>query len=66
VSDCFATPWTITPVSSVHGILEARILEWVAIPSPGELLNSRTKLASPVFTGGFFTTEPTGKPKKYM
>ena len=23
--------------SSVHGILEARILEWVAIPSPGDL-----------------------------
>ena len=24
-------------VSSVHGILQARILEWVAIPSPGDL-----------------------------
>ena len=23
--------------SSVHGILQARILEWVAIPSPGDL-----------------------------
>ena len=23
------------PGSSVHGILQARILEWVAIPSPG-------------------------------
>ena len=22
---------------SVHGILQARILEWVAIPSPGDL-----------------------------
>ena len=28
----FATPWTILPVSSVHGILQARILEWVAVP----------------------------------
>ena len=29
----FVIPWTITPpVSSVHGILQARILEWVAIP----------------------------------
>jgi len=28
----FATPWTVLPVSSVHGILQARILEWVAIP----------------------------------
>ena len=31
VSD-FATPWTCSPPgSSVHGILQARILEWVAI-----------------------------------
>ena len=30
----FATLWTINPPgSSVHGILQARILEWVAIPS---------------------------------
>ena len=29
----FATPWTVgsPPGSSVHGILQARILEWVAI-----------------------------------
>ena len=25
-------PWTVLPGSSVHGILQARILEWVAIP----------------------------------
>ena len=29
----FGTPWTVPPPgSSVHGILQARILEWVAIP----------------------------------
>ena len=27
----------IPPGSSVHGILQARTLEWVAIPSPGDL-----------------------------
>ena len=27
------------PDSSVHGILQARILEWVAIPFPGDLPN---------------------------
>ena len=27
------------PGSSVHGILQARILEWVAIPSPGDIPN---------------------------
>jgi len=31
-SDSFSTPWTVDPPgSSVHGILQARILEWVAI-----------------------------------
>ena len=31
----FAIPWTIIclPGSSVHGILQARILAWVAMPS---------------------------------
>ena len=31
----FATPWTVARPSgfSVHGILQARILEWVAMPS---------------------------------
>ena len=30
----FAPPWTIAPLpgSSVHGISQARILEWVSIP----------------------------------
>ena len=28
----FATPWTVgTPGSSVHGILQARVLDWVAM-----------------------------------
>ena len=29
------------PVSSVHGILQARILEWVAMPSSRELSRPR-------------------------
>ena len=31
----FATPWTVSslPGSSIHGIIQARILEWVAISS---------------------------------
>ena len=31
VSDSFVTLWTVTQGSSVHGIFQARILEWVAI-----------------------------------
>ena len=29
----------IVPGSSVHGILQARVLEWVALPPPGDLPN---------------------------
>ena len=52
------------PVSSVHGILQARILEWVAVPSPGNLPNpgiEPTSLASPALAGILFTTEPPAK-----
>ena len=50
------------PGSSVHGILQARILEWVAMPPPGDLPNPRIKPVpprSPALTGGFFTTSAT-------
>ena len=45
--------------SSVHGILQARILEWFAIPfsSGSSLLSIKSvSLMSPAWTGGFFTT----------
>ena len=48
--------------SSVHGILQARILEWAAIPSPGDLPDPGTEpasLMSPALAGGFFTTSAT-------
>ena len=35
------------PGSSVHGILQARILEWVTIPSPGDLPNPGIKPGPP-------------------
>ena len=47
------------PGSSVHGILQARILEWVPCPPPGDIPNPGIKTASlrsPAVAGGFFTT----------
>ena len=32
-------PTLCDPMDCIHGILQARILEWVAFPSPGDLLN---------------------------
>ena len=42
------------PGSSVHGILQGRTQEWVAIPSPGDLPNPGIESASPLLAGGFF------------
>ena len=50
--------------TSVHGILQARILEWVAMPSSRESSQPRDRIQSCVshIAGGFFTAEPRGKP----
>ena len=50
------------PGSSVHGISQARILEWVAIFSPVDLPDPGTEPASPALAGRFLTTVPPGKP----
>ena len=41
------------PGSSVLGISQARILEWVAVLSPGDLPNPGIELVSPALAGGF-------------
>ena len=55
------------PGSSVHGILQARILELgLPLPSPEDLPNPGIEPSSPVspaLAGQFFTTGPPGKPK---
>ena len=50
------------PDSSVHRIFLARLLEWVAISSSGDLLNPGIELTSPALTNRFFITKPPGKP----
>ena len=50
------------PGFSVHGVLQTRILEWVAFSSPGDLPNSRiksTSLRSSALGVRFFTTSTT-------
>ena len=47
---------------SVHGISQARVLEWVAISTLWDLPDPGIKLvspASPSLVGGFFTTSTT-------
>ena len=48
---------------TVHGILQARILEWVAIPFLGNLPNPGIKPRSPVLQADSLPAEPSEKPK---
>ena len=48
------------PGSSVHGILPAKILEWVAIPSPGDLPNPGIDPRSPALQADTLQAEPGG------
>ena len=53
------------PDSSVHGILQTRILEWVAMPSSRGSSWPRDRipiLCYSCIAGRFFTSEPPGKP----
>ena len=53
------------PGSSVHGILQARILEWVAISfSRGSLPDPGIEPRSPALQADTLTSEPPGKPKE--
>ena len=50
------------PGSSVHGVFQARILEWVAISYPRDLPKIEpTFLAPPALAGLFLATVPSGK-----
>ena len=64
VSDSLRPHRRSQPGSSVHGIFQAWILEWLPfpwdLPDPGMELESPV---SPALAGGFFTTKPTGKPR---
>ena len=74
VCTCVLNPMACSPPgSSVCRILQARILEWVSFPPPGDLPNPGIKPASPALAGGFFTLEPPqkslnsiGLPKKFV
>ena len=55
------------PGSSIHGILQGRILEWVAISfSRAGLPYPEIKPEFPALAGGFFAIESPGKPLKWV
>ena len=52
----------VPPGSRVHGILQARILEWVAIPFSGDLPGLGIEPTSPALQADALPSEPPGKP----
>ena len=63
----FVTPLTVCspPVSAVRrGILQARILKWVAISFSRGIFHPRDQPRSPALQADFLSSEPPGKPQK--
>ena len=59
----FEASWTVAHQASLSmGFFKARIQELVPLPAPRDLPDLVIKPASPALAGGFFCTEPTGKP----
>ena len=66
---CVCVCTVSSPGSSVHGIFQARILDWIAISYSGDLPDPGVKpmsLVSPALADGFFTTTPPGKQPGYL
>ena len=59
----FGDPMNCSPPgSSIHGIFQARILEWVSISFSRESSRPRDQTHISCLAGRSFTTEPPGKP----
>ena len=57
------------PGYSVCGIFQAKTLEWLPLPPPGDLPNPGIEPespAAPALAGSFFITEPSGKPSVHL
>ena len=63
VSDSFVKPWTVAHQAHLSmGFSRQEYWSGLPFPPPGDLPNPGMELVSPALAGGFFTTEPPGKP----
>ena len=54
------------PGSCVHGIVQARKLEWLPFPSPAVLLNPGIEPGSPALQADALLSEPQGSPYTHI
>ena len=58
-----ATPWTVAHQAPLlTRILQARILQWAAMPPPGHLPNRGIEPRAPILQVDSLLSEPPGKP----
>ena len=63
VSDSFATPWSVAhQVPLSMGFPRQEYWSGLPFPFPGDLPDLGIDPTSPALAGGFFTSEPPGKP----
>ena len=61
----FASPWTVARQAPLSmGILQARILDWVAMPSSRGSFQPGIEPRAPALQADSLQSEPPGKPKK--
>ena len=67
MSDSSLTPWTIAHQAPLFmGFPRQEYWSGLPFPSPRDLLNPGIKPRSLALAGGFFTTEPPGKPMQLI
>jgi len=66
----FAIPWTVAHEAPLSiGLSQQEYWSGLPFPPPGDQPNAGIKPTSPMaltLGGGFFTTEPLGRPPRYM
>ena len=67
MSDSLVTPWTIVHQAPLSmGFPRQEYWIGLPFPFPGDLLDPEITPTSPELVGGFFTTEPPGKPCSFF
>ena len=63
----FVTPWTVAyQAPPSMGFSRQEYWSGVPFPSPGDLPDPGIEPGSPAFQAGALTSEPPGKPEKYV
>ena len=65
MSDSFTVPWTVALQAHLSiGFPRQKYWSWLPFPSHDDLSHPEIKPVCPAVAGGFFTTEPPGKPSE--